>query len=301
MIGKRGSAGGLAIAGVSLVLTSGAAVAAINYRATTTSDQGTMSLEAWIDDANARINFLEGEGGEGFFAGGNYLVTTDGGTTVRLVNPTDETYMLMDLGALLGFAGAILDMTQGLVDMEFTDVVNETLGEEPAEDILGYATTHHRYRTSYTMTVRVLGFARATTIETHTDLWCTDEVEVPNFGLWMRPNQATGNEDLDTLIGQAFQGLDCMPLRTQATTTTTGQRGRPSTTTSMTEVTALQEDVTADPMMFIVPEHYAETSMIPELPADVETSADTDADGSDAEAEADGERPRIRLRDLLRR
>ncbi|MBN1238756.1 MAG: hypothetical protein JXB36_09645, partial [Gammaproteobacteria bacterium] len=220
--------------------------AAWYYEATTTAEGqgapgGASSVRAWVDGANARIEMTEG-GQSGFLEAGTYLLTHDGGDTLYVVDPSDRTISEIDLAQIFQMAGNMAAMTGGMVDMQFKDFTSEQLAQEPGEDVLGYPTTRYRFRTGYTMSIGVLGMTRENRNETEHDVLCTDAIDAAGFGVWLRPDRfRTGNEDMDRMIEQQLD-LDCVPLRNRAVTTVVDGRGRESTVTTTTEVTALREE-----------------------------------------------------------
>lgn len=286
---------GATIVALLSALVSAVAQAGFYYEATTTTSgdgaNQTMRVTGWIDGSAARVEFIDGGGRAGLFQEGSYLVTRDAGSTVYLVNPAERSYSPIDLDAIFGFAGAMLDVAGGTVQMEFKDLVNEKLGEEPGESLLGYATTRYEFHTAYTMSVSVLGFGRSTTFDSNVEVWCTDEIDAEGFRVWLQPNRfRTGNADFDGLIEQLYQGIDCLPLRTVASTTNTGS-GRDTTSTSETLVTTLREEA-VDVAVFDLPADFTEVSFLPQI---------TIPPQGDAGSDDSGGRERPRLRDLLRR
>lgn len=275
-----------------------ASAAGYYFESNTETDGQTMSVRAWVEDEKAKVEFFEG--GQGFFQEGGYMLTSDGGQTLYIVDPDEMTYSELDLDQLLAFAGSILNATGGLVQMEFSDLTNERVGEEPGGEILGYDTTRYEFHTAYTMTMGVLGFKRSTSSTSQQEMWCTDEIDAPGFRVWLSPDRfRTGNAELDEFVQAQYQDLDCLPLRSRTTTTMTGERGRDQTTVAVTEVTVLREEASIPASTFELPAGYTSQPFLPEgieMPAD----AGAGAQSSEATESAEEERPRLRLRDFLR-
>lgn len=287
---------GAALAGMGvLVAMSVAHAAAYTYEATTTTrgpgmgrNGDVMRVRASVDGAQARIEFLEA-GSNPIFGGGGYMVTQDGGKTLMLINTEEMTYSAFDINAMLNMAGSMMNALGGAVSMEFSDFVNEKLAEGPGEPILGYDTKHYEFRTGYTMNMRVMGFNRSSTVDTHSEFWCTDEISAEGFSAWLRPDRfRTGNAEFDELIEQQYGNIDCLPLRMR---TTSGDGSGSEGSVSETEVTLLDEVSGFDASIFAVPDGYTEKPLIP---VDLEMP-------SEESAPAEPEGGRFRLRDLLRR
>ena len=245
------------------------------YEAVTTNDTGqkkkqdVMQVRAWVEDSNAKVEFLTGEK-NGFFSAGSYLVTTDGGETVYLVNPEEETYGSFDMEAMMATMGQVMNMmsqTGGMMKMEFADVSSEMLSEEAGGKVLGYDTTHYRWKSGYTMRMKMMGFKQETRTDTIQDIWSTDSLDARGFGVWLRPDRAlrTGNEEFDKLISSQATTVRGFPLKMVNVSTMTGKKGKSTQMTSTTEVTVLREESVAD-STFKWPDNYTEVEIIPEMP-----------------------------------
>lgn len=261
---------------MSALLFPALATAGHYYEAVTTSDTGqkkkqqeVMQVRAWVDGEAAKVEFVTGEK-EGPFSSGSYLVTKDGGETVYLVNPKDETYGSFDMEAMMAAAGQAMNALSqmgGMVKMEFTDVSSEMLSEEAGGTVLGHDTTHYRWKSGYTMRMKMMGMKQENRVETIQDVWSTDELDARGFGVWMRPDRTlkTGNEEFDKLISSQVATVKGFPLKTVNISTTTGKKGKTMQTTSTTEVTTLREEsITGS--TFGWPDHYTEVEILPEMP-----------------------------------
>ena len=266
----------------------GLATAGHYYEAITTSDtdqkkkQDVMKVRAWVEDSNAKVEFLTGEK-KGFFAAGSYLVTTDGGETVYLVNPSEETYGSFDMEAMLATMGQVMDMmsqTGGMMKMEFTDVSSEMLSEEAGGSVLGQDTTHYRWKTGYTMRMKMMGFKQETRTDMIQDIWSTDSLDAKGFGVWLRPDRSmrTGNEELDKLISSQATTVRGFPLKTVNVSTMTGKKGKSTQMTSTTEVTILREE-SVPGSTFTWPDTYTEVEIIPEMPEGYGQQGDAQDEG----------------------
>lgn len=245
------------------------AFAGMTFEATTTTDgpQGkqVMRTQAWVDGAKAKVVFTESD--NPMFTEGAYLLTTDGGKTLYLVDPQQKTYMPFDLDRMVATAGAMMQSMGGMVKMSFSNQKVEKLLEEPGGQLLGRDTTHYRVRVSYDSEVRVMGMGQEAANETITDTWTTTSLADPGFSAWLRRDPPkTGIADLDALLAaEVAQGVTGVPLKTVSVTTTKDKkRGRTQTTTTTMEVTSLREgDVPAG--SFEIPAGYEEVA-VPVLP-----------------------------------
>ncbi|HYO16215.1 MAG TPA: hypothetical protein VE685_23705, partial [Thermoanaerobaculia bacterium] len=148
--------------------------AGIHYKAVTTnqdakSKEMKMQVEGWVSGDNAKVVFQDSN--NPMAQEGAYLITKDGGRTVYLVDPKEKTYMKWDIEAMLGMAGAVIEGMGPLLKMEFSEPKVEKLLEEDGGTVAGLPTRHTRYRTSYTMKVKVLGMGNEASVVTEQDIW----------------------------------------------------------------------------------------------------------------------------------
>jgi hypothetical protein len=228
----------------------------------------TQTVKAWVEGDQARIEFASGEK-KGYFADGNYLVTTDGGENVYLVNPKDETYGRFNLDEMMATVGQAMNMLEEMGDMvkiEITDSTSEKLLEEPGESILGHDTTHYRYKSGYTMNMKLMGMNRQNRNDTVMDIWSTDALDAQGFGVWLRPDRQmkTGNEGLDEMMAQQFGQIQGFPLKMTMEMTSTNKKGKGQTSTNTMEVTVLREESIAD-SQFTWPDNYTEIEILPDV------------------------------------
>jgi len=244
--------------------------AGVRYEATTrtVNQEGKTAqdfvVEGWVDGEQARIEFREAKGAP--IPDGGYLLTTDGGKTLYMVNPKDKKYMRWDLEGMLKGLSSMMQSSGGMLDLSFTDSKVQDLGSGQDLDILGYHTTSHKYRTSYHMQMKIIGFKKAYDVTSEDQVWTTTALDAPGFGAWLRKAPPkTGNEELDKLISAQAKRIQGVPLKMVSHSTMTDAKGRSQSSTMTMDVTKLEE-TTIDPSMFTIPEGYQETQM-PDLAA----------------------------------
>lgn len=244
---------------LAVLVAAAPAQAAIHYKATTTT-QGdnvnqTTRVESWVDGPRAKVVFEES--GNPTLESGSYLLTRDGGKTLFLVDPKEKTYAEWDLEAMFQMFGNMMEAMQPIVNMEIQDVQVEALGTGPGETMHGLSTTHHRYRTSYDMRIKLLGMKRTNHVETETEVWSTEGLGDPALGVWLRSAPTTGFAGVDELVAGEMEQVKGFPLKTVARSTTTGQKGKRQTTTTTTmEVTELERGVDVPDSTFEIPDGY---------------------------------------------
>jgi hypothetical protein len=216
-----------------------------------------------VDGPRAKVEFHESD--QPMLQAGDYLVTQDGGKTLFLVNPQEKTYSKWDLEGMLAVFGNVMESMKGLVNLDFSDPKVEKLAEESGGEILGYPTTHYKYRTSYTTKIKVLGMHRESTTETVQDLWTTKAFGDSGLSVWLRNEPPrTGNEQIDKLISAQMSQIQGFPLKTESVSTTTGQKGKHESTARQETVVTELEKVGVPDSTFEIPKGYTETQMMPE-------------------------------------
>ncbi|HSL84648.1 MAG TPA: DUF4412 domain-containing protein [Thermoanaerobaculia bacterium] len=244
------------------------AAAGVHYQAETTTApaQGkpqVTRVEAWVDGPNAKVVFRESD--QPTFSAGQYLLTQDGGKTLFLVDPEERTITEFDLEAMLGMVGGVMEGMQGIMNLEFSDVSVEKLGEGSGGELLGYPVTHSKYRTTYTTSIKVLGMKRGSSTETLQEVWSTDAFGDPALGVWLRTEPpATGMKELDELIAAEMEKVEGFPLKTVSVSTTTGQKGKRESSTRTETVVTRIEETSVPAGTFELPVGYTRTEMMPQ-------------------------------------
>jgi hypothetical protein len=251
-----------------LALTALPAVAGIHYKAVTKTEDaqskaGNMEVEGWVAGDNARVEFKES--GNPIAKEGAYLITKDAGKTIYLVDPEEKTYAEWDLHAMLGMVGSVMQGMGPLLKMEFSDPKVEKLLDEDGGAVVGLPTRHTRYRTSYSMKIKVLGMGNEANVVTEQDIWATDRLQDVALGVWLRSDPPrTGNPQFDKLIAAEVDKAKGFPLKTVTVSTTTQKKnGKATTTRSTMQVTELDTSANVAAASFEIPAGYQETQLVP--------------------------------------
>jgi hypothetical protein len=237
--------------------------AGVHYKAATHTDAPSRShviqVEGWVAGDRARVEFQASD--NPFARSGTYMLTKDGGRTLYLVNPEDRTYVQWSVEGLLGAFGGIMNGGLGpMLKIEFTDPKVEKLAEEDGGTIVGIPTRHYRYRTSYSMKVKVFGLGRATDVVSEQDVWVADRLQDQGLGVWLRNEPpATGNADFDKLVAAGREKVHGFPLKSVTVTTST-QKDKQTVTRSTMEVTELTT-TTVPEERFELPAGYQEREL----------------------------------------
>jgi hypothetical protein len=247
---------------IALTLAGSAPAAAESYHfrsTTTTTREGEKkpqsgSMSGWVDGGNVKIEFPD-DRSDGRVRKGMYLLTTDAGATVFMVDPENKIYYEFDPELMMGVAA-------GMLQLEVSDASIEKLGEEPGGQLQGHDTTLVKLRTQFAMTMNVLGMERVDRYDSTQEIWTTDAIGGQAWTLWLKMLPSTVEND--ELVGWAEDtGLaHSFPLRSRAVTKVTDKKGRTSTMTSDMQVVDLRiEAVPA--AVFEIPADYTRQEMLP--------------------------------------
>ena len=210
-------------------------------------------MRGMAEGENMRIEFLEG--GRGQAQQGDYMLARGDGT-IYLVDPDDESYMSVDadqMSQLMGSMGKV-------VEMDIDNVSVETLVDERGPRMNGYPTRHVKLKTSYDMSIGVMGIKRTRNVAREEELWLAQGVELPAVDVWRKQATAMmGSEELEELVEAERGKWKGFPLKTITVTTTTDRRG--STDTQRTEmVVESLEETNVAASRFELPEGYRDVT-----------------------------------------
>jgi hypothetical protein len=255
-----------AILALLLALAAAPGFADVHYKSITRTqpEKGKsqdIQVEGWVSGDSARVEIKDSA--NPLLKPGAYLITKDGGQTVFLVDPEEKTYAEWDLRALLGGAGAVLNGMGPVLKVEFSEPKVEKLLEEAGPALVGLPTRHYRYRTSYTMKMKVLGMGNESSVVSEEDIWATDRLQDAALSVWLRADPPkTGNEQLDKLIASSRGKVTGFPLKMVTVSTSTNKKNNQTTTRTTMEVTELDTKANAPGSSFEIPAGYEKTEMM---------------------------------------
>ncbi|HEY4563031.1 MAG TPA: DUF4412 domain-containing protein [Thermoanaerobaculia bacterium] len=223
-----------------------------------------IQAEGWVAGEKAKVAFVESNGNP-VAQQGTYMVTKDGGKTLYLVNPQDKTYAQWDLQGMLGVVGAVMNGMGPLLKIQFSDPKTEKLAEDDGGLVAGVPTRHYKYRTSYTMTVKVLGMGNTANVVSEQDIWAATKATDVGLGVWLRAEPTrTGNKEFDKLLASSAAQFQGFPLKVVTVNTSTQQKGNKQTVTHSTmEVTQFDAGASVPASAFEIPAGYKETQVAP--------------------------------------
>jgi hypothetical protein len=240
------------------------------------SGEAKVTQRIWLDGNAAKIE-LQGIDNP-MMEPGSYILALNGGSKVFLVNPARKTYARFDLAAMAESAQAITGSGGG---MRIEDPKVVKLLEEPGPEMLGYATTHYRFRTTYTLVSDMTGMKMKTMSDALEDVWTAPAIVVGIGNTLGSLGGGSGtHHELLELERQAKSSMAGIPLK-QVTVTKNkvdtseggmlgrmmaGRMGGPQSSQATVVVQEIrQTDVPAS--TFQIPAGFSETEMMQRGPA----------------------------------
>jgi len=220
-----------------------------------------MNIKGWAESGKAKIVYEDSN--NGIMQEGDYLLTTDGGKTVYLIRPKDQTYSKWDMAEVFGMLGRMSESSGGMLNIDFKDPHSKMISSGAGEPRLGYSTTHYKWESGYTMDMKVAFMNMSNKMDTVTDAWVTKDIYDPGLFAWLHAMvPTTGDPELDQVLRQDAKVVgDGLVLKMDQTTTTTNKKGKQHTSTTHFLVTKMvQQNV--DDSIFAMPTGYTETPLI---------------------------------------
>ena len=161
-----------------LLLVSSACFAGVTYTVVTSTTQDgetyRMRVRTFVDGANARIEIVEG--GPAPFTSGSWMLTRDGGKTFTVVDPSKKTYTVLTIKDSLNDVDARIEQQ--------TKITNSTpeitrVSQEAGPPLLGYATAHAHFRTTYVVTFKLVDSFTAH-VTRDDEVWATSALKTLN-------------------------------------------------------------------------------------------------------------------------
>jgi hypothetical protein len=240
--------------GMALALAAGQAQAGMTYMAVNKAEGGpgaamqNFTVQGWADKAKARVEFVES--GNPTTPPGAYLLSKDGGATMYLVNPADKTYVTWDMPAMAGMLK--------LMNAKISEANVEKLADERGPKLLGHATRHYKFRTTYSAETQVLGMKNVSAVVLEDEIWAAPDLNEAGLGAWAKKQIVqTGDKDLDTFIKQQMDKIEGLQLKRITVNTSQDAQGGTRVSKATMEITELSE-AAVPPDKFEIPADYQE-------------------------------------------
>lgn len=227
--------------------------AGVVYTVTSTTKQdateAVMRVRMSVEGESARIDILEGAVGP--LHAGTYLVTRDGGKTLYVVDPEMKAYGLLDPEAMMG--EPIAKMAES-AQVSTTEPKLERVSDEQGPTMFGMSTRHGKFKTSYTMTVKLV-HSYSSSIVSEDEVWWTDKLQDASVRRWSLEDVLPTQPDAPALLKLERDKKIGFPLKRTITTRAEEPDGKVTSSTTSMEVTELKIAPVAD-KAFEIPKNF---------------------------------------------
>jgi hypothetical protein len=239
---------------VLLLTIASTGVAGITYKAqsnTTGIREISIAGSVAVDGSRMRMDVTKGD--EMIFKDNSVVLSTDGGKTMEVFDPSAKTFYQLQLEQILGDSNNVLQGLGDMVKVTFDNAKANVTDGGAGGSIENLPTHKYEVTASYDMNIDVMGQKVTSHLTMNTETWNTDQLapEMSSF-LQMR-GLRTGIPAVDKLIEQSST-MRGFPLKS-ISTIHVSQGGQDLTMTTTATVTDIQKkDV--DASLFATPAGY---------------------------------------------
>jgi len=232
-----------------------AATAAAQFTFVLTERQGgkMSTAKGFEDGAKFRLELQDSQTADS--PEGLYVISTDSGHTVYMVNSKVKEFARVDTKTLVAEAAEKLKALMKQSGLEIESPKVETMLTEPGGTVDGHPTVHHKLRISYSMHY-VKTDVRHPYME-YQDLWMASDIEQPgatDLLVYFRPS---GDARIDDAWAQELAKIPGFPLRQTTLRTEVDEEGNSTVLRISREITNVRtEPVPAS--LFELPKDYKE-------------------------------------------
>ena len=222
-----------------------------------------IKVRALVSGRTAGVDFLDSELPE--LGKGRYLLSTDEGKTVYLVDPDGKTFALWDADSMVSGMADLMRRMRWQMRVHFEEPKIVKLLDEKGEMVAGLPTRHYRYRTSYRVRIELAG---TDTINTTVDedIWTTSVLQEPGLRLWLKQDPPTsGDDQLDRIIREEKSKIQGFPLKRFTVTKSIDHRGKASDSRTEMFVIVIKTHP-VDDSAFQIPSGYKEMDLSKRVP-----------------------------------
>lgn len=232
-----------------LLLLAAPLFAGMTYRFQSTTDgvaKSALSGTAEVDAGKVRVQFAQGD--NLIFKNGSIVISTDGGKTLNVLDPSTHTYFELAFDKMVSSMGALSMM----------NVTNGKVSSKDAGDggtIEGYPTRKNVIDTSYDLE---LGTGEPIHVVMHNEVWTTDKISGENASFMQTKNFHTGFPAIDKLFeAQTTAMRGRFPLKQTMTMSMKSSAFNMNVSTNANVTDIKMKDVPAS--QFAIPAGYQKT------------------------------------------
>jgi hypothetical protein len=242
----------LAVAAALLIASS--AFAGLTYRieSVTQGGQGT-TFSGTVSVEGSRMRFDVSQGDGMLFKNGTVVLSSDGGKTMAVFDPSDHTYYDLQLDKIVNSTTSLLNSMGGMVKIDFKNPSVNVRDGGDGGTIEGYPTHKYILEASYDIAIDAMGQKMTMHTVMSSQNWTTDQLSGEFTSFVQARGLRTGIEAVDRLIEAQAAGMHGFPLKQE--TSVQVQGGADVNVASASNVTHIERH-TIDAAQFTAPQGY---------------------------------------------
>jgi hypothetical protein len=215
----------------------------------------TTSGVAEVEGKNLRFDVEHGDGA--VFTDSSFVVSTNGGRTLSVVDPSSKTYFEISLDQLSGGISTMMQSMGGMMKMTVANPKVSVRDLGNGDKIEGYDTQRKAIDASYDMNIEMMGQKMAMNMSMSTESWMTSQIPLDSASFLQTGELHTGIPEIDKLLALQAKSLNGFPLK-QVTMIHINQMGQQMDIKTTTNVSGIEKKTIAA-SQFVVPAGYTKT------------------------------------------
>jgi hypothetical protein len=187
------------------------------------------------------------------FKDNSVVLSTDGGKTMSVLDPSTKNYYDLQLDQVLGSSAGMLKNFGDMVKLTFDNAQIKVKDGGNGGTVEGYATRKYVLDAAYDMNIDAMGQKMTTHLTMTTESWTTDQLAAELSSFLQMRGMRTGVEAVDKLI-EAQSSVRGFPLK-QVSTVHVTQRGNEMSMVTTSTVSNIEKK-TVDAALFAMPAGY---------------------------------------------
>ncbi len=213
-----------------------------------------MNLAGSVNVDGARMRFDVASGDGMLFKDNSVVLSSDGGKTMSVFDPSTHNYYDLHLEQLLGSSTSMLNSLGSMVKVAFKNPHVEVRDSGDGGTIEGFPTHKYILDAAYDIDIDAMGQKMTMHSAMTTENWTTDQLSGEFASFIQARGMRTGIDAVDRLIEAQATATRGFPLK-QVSTVHINQGGGDMTITTTSSVTNIQRHA-IEPSQFTAPAGY---------------------------------------------
>jgi len=200
------------------LLVASTAFAGLTYKtqsSTTGFHSVTITSTVMVDGSRVRMDVAKGD--NMMFKDNSIVLSSDGGKTMTVLDPSTKNYYDIQLDQVLGNTNSMLKNLGDMVKVSFDNPQVSIRDAGEGGMIEGFPTHKFIVDASYDMNINAMGQKMKTHLAMNTESWTTDQLAAEMSTFLQMRGIRTGVESLDKLIEAQSSGMRGFPLKQVST------------------------------------------------------------------------------------